>query len=343
MLNEQDIEDLLLPVDEDKPCGDDLEYDAAFLALEAAAQGKPEQQFGDTLIPAVEPDWPDVARQAQALLQRSKDLRPAMLLLRAATRTHGLPGFAAAARLVHELLGRYWNGLHPVLDADDGNDPTMRLNALAAFSDDTTLLQDLHNASVGTAPGIGPIRVRDIAIARNALAATGESLSPAAVQGGLQRLQDDHPETAGQLRAIQAVAGELERTLADRTGLPGAIDFSKLRAIGQVLTQAAGSVGGTEEPASEGASQQSEAGAAASAPPTRAAAGEIHSREDALLTLDKVIHYLNRAEPGNPAPLLIERAKRLLGVSFLEIMADLAPQALETIEMVTGKRPETEE
>jgi len=59
----------------------------------------------------------------------------------------------------------------------------------------------------------------------------------------------------------------------------------------------------------------------------------------ALQMLDRVIRYLEQAEPGNPAPLLIERAKKLIGVSFLEIMANLAPNAMDTIENVTGKRP----
>jgi type VI secretion system protein ImpA len=67
--------------------------------------------------------------------------------------------------------------------------------------------------------------------------------------------------------------------------------------------------------------------------------GEIQSRQDALQMLDRVIRYLEQAEPGNPAPLLIERAKKLIGVSFLEIMANLAPNAMDTIENVTGKRP----
>jgi type VI secretion system protein ImpA len=57
-----------------------------------------------------------------------------------------------------------------------------------------------------------------------------------------------------------------------------------------------------------------------------------------LQTLDRVIRYLEQTEPGNPAPLLIARAKKLIGVSFLEIMADLAPNALDTIEAVTGKQ-----
>ena len=48
------------PIDGESPCGPDCEYDNDFLALSQAVVGKPEQQFGDTVIPAVDPDWRQV-------------------------------------------------------------------------------------------------------------------------------------------------------------------------------------------------------------------------------------------------------------------------------------------
>lgn len=38
-----DVQRLLDTIYPDPPCGDDLEYDAAFLELECAAQGQPEE------------------------------------------------------------------------------------------------------------------------------------------------------------------------------------------------------------------------------------------------------------------------------------------------------------
>jgi type VI secretion system protein ImpA len=166
MLTNELVEALLTPIGEASPCGDDLEYDAAFTALAAASERKPEQQFGDTVIPAVEPEWRDVAEQADAILRRSKDVRAAVLLLRAATRLQGVPGFNAGLQLLTGLFDRFWDGIHPTLDADDDNDPTMRLNALAPLWDENMVLRDLYDAQVGMAPGVGQIRVRDIAIAR---------------------------------------------------------------------------------------------------------------------------------------------------------------------------------
>lgn len=344
MLNNQLAAALLTPIGEASPCGDDLEYDADFTALVSAAQGKPEQQFGDTVIPAVEPEWREVAEQSDAILRRSKDVRAAVLLLRAATRLQGVVGFAAGLRLLTDLLDSFWDGIHPKLDADDDNDPTMRLNALAPLTDEGMGLRDLYDAQVGMARGVGPIRVRDIAIAHNTLTAVGgeAAYSMAQVQGGLEAIQAERPEAIQAAVEVPALIERLHRLIVDRTGRADAVDFDALRGIGRVLRKACTAASGAPADAADAATGEGDAGAQdGNATSTRPAAarGEIQNRQDAVQMLDRVIRYLEQAEPGNPAPLLIERAKKLIGVSFLEIMANLAPNAMDTIETVTGRRP----
>ena len=341
MLTPQLVDALQAPVSEASPCGDDLEYDPAFIALESAAQGKPEQQFGDTVIPAVEPEWRQVAEQAQALLARSKDVRSAVLLLRAGTRMQGLAGFTLGLQLLSGLLERYWDGIHPKLDADDDNDPTMRLNALAPLADEGMVLRDLHDAPLGVARGVGPIRVRDIAIAHNAMAPVGgEVYTPSQIQGGLEAIQAEAPEPLRLAMALPALVARLQSLLDERSGRSNAVDLSRLRAIAQLLHTACSAAAGAAAPvgSAEAGAVEAPAPAAEAAPLRAAAPGELRSRQDVLQTLDRVIRYLEQTEPGNPAPLLIARAKKLIGVSFLEIMADLAPNALDTIETVTGKQ-----
>ena len=72
-----DIEELLTPISDDEPCGPDLEYDPAFGEMERAAQGKDDQQFGDTVVAAEPPDWKEVRKQVDNLLPRTKDMRVA--------------------------------------------------------------------------------------------------------------------------------------------------------------------------------------------------------------------------------------------------------------------------
>jgi type VI secretion system protein ImpA len=347
MLTHELVEALLAPIGEASPCGDDLEYDAGFTALVTAAQGKPEQQFGDTVIPAVEPEWREVAEQADAILRRSKDVRAAVLLLRASTRLQGVTGFAAGLQLLNGLLDTFWDGIHPKLDVDDDNDPTMRLNALAPLTDENMGLRDLYEAQVGMARGVGPIRVRDIAIAYNTLTAVGgeATYSMAQVQGGLEAIQADRPEAIQAAIGVPALVDRLQKLIVERTGRADALDLDPLRAIGRVLHKACAAASGALEGATTTDATGDDAGGDAQAGGTGAARssggmrGEIHNRQDAVQMLDRVIRYLEQAEPGNPAPLLIERAKKLIGVSFLEIMANLAPNAMDTIETVTGRRP----
>ncbi|MFH0132446.1 type VI secretion system protein TssA [Variovorax sp. VaC1] len=343
MLTHELVEALLAPIGEASPCGDDLEYDPDFIALVAAAQGKPEQQFGDTVIPAVEPEWRAVAEQCDAILRRSKDVRVAVLLLRAATRMQGVAGFVAGLQLLNGLLDTFWEGIHPKLDADDDNDPTMRLNALAPFCDEgQTMLRELYDAQVGMAPGVGPIRVRDIAVAHNILDAVGgeATYSASQVQGGIEAIQASSPELLQAATNVLALLDRLQALLVDRTGRSDAIDLTPLRTVGRVLKKAcgvgAGAAGDAATDANAGADGSQAAGTTAR---PAAPSGEIQSRQDAVQMLDRVIRYLEQSEPGNPAPLLIERAKKLIGVSFLEIMANLAPNAMDTIETVTGRRP----
>ncbi|OUL99153.1 type VI secretion system protein TssA [Variovorax sp. JS1663] len=346
MLTPELVDALQAPVSEASPCGDDLEYDPAFTALETAAQGKAEQQFGDTVIPAVEPEWREVSEQAQALLTRSKDVRAAVLLLRAGTRMQGLNGFLFGLRLLSGLLDQYWDGIHPKLDADDDNDPTMRLNALAPLADEGMVLRDLHDAPLGVARGIGPIRVRDIAIAYNAMAPLGgeATLSLSQIQGGLEAIHAENPELLRAAMEVPDRVAALQRLLDERSGRINGVDLSRLRSVGQIVQKACAAVVGAPDPAGDlaGESEGADGAAPGGAPARAAAPGELRSRQDVLQTLDRVIRYLEQSEPGNPAPLLIARAKKLIGVSFLEIMADLAPNALDTIETVTGRQASSE-
>jgi type VI secretion system protein ImpA len=342
MLSTASIETLLSPVSEALPSGDDLEYDPAFTALEASAQPKAEQQFGDTVIPAVEPEWRSLVDDATDLLQRSKDVRVAVLALRAATRTQGINGFSLGLTLLLELLERFWDTIHPQLDAADNNDPTMRLNALAPLADGNSgciVLRDLYDCVIGTSRTVGAIRVRDIAIASNKLAANSgdAAYTMGQIEGALQDIRADQPEALEAAAGTAALVQKLEALLEAKTGRGDHIDLKPLRNITHLLRQKCSASGGAAQDDDVTADDSANAvGAARSGGATR---GEISTRQDALQMLDKVILFLERTEPGNPAPLLIQRAKRLVGVSFMDIMNDLAPDALGSIQNITGKPP----
>jgi type VI secretion system protein ImpA len=51
--------------------------------------------------------------------------------------------------------------------------------------------------------------------------------------------------------------------------------------------------------------------------------------------LDAICEYYSRTEPASPVPLLLKRARRLAEMSFLEIIGNLAPETLGSIQHIT--------
>jgi len=325
-----DVDALLAPLSESAPSGADLEYDAAFLALDDASRGKAEQQFGDTLIAATEPDWRAMKEHALLLFERTRDVRVAIALMRAGARLSGFDGFASGLALVHGLLERHWDTLHPQLDASDNNDPTMRLNALHPLADDDTVIADLRAAPLG--PTRGSITVRQIELAFGKVEALPGEAAPSEA-GALQGLRDAGGDTPSLLAAMAAshehVRG-IEAIIGAKVGASRGPDLKLLRSVTDCLARAAQAAGGTS-------TVNTAEGASAPGPAARAGVpGTIATRDDALKALDRVCEWIERHEPTNPAPLLIRRAQRLMSKSFIDIIRDLAPDGLSQVERIAG-------
>lgn len=327
-----DVDALLAPVNDTAPCGDDLEYDPAFLALEDASRGKPEQQFGDTLIAAQEPDWREMRAQSIALFARTRDLRVAMQLLRAATRLNGSSGFASAIQVVRGLLERHWEHVHPMVEVGDGShDATMRLNALAPLADAGPVLADLRAAAIGTQRGGLTMRQIELALGK-AEPGPGESVpSAAGVEQALGDAAAQVPGALDELIAADAAVRAIEAVIDQRAGASEGPDLRGLRALTQCIAQAARQARGESAEAAAD-------GSAAPAPTTTpgAATGAIAGRDDAIKALERVCEWIERHEPTNPAPLLIRRAQRLMTKSFIDIIRDLAPDGLKEVERIAG-------
>ena len=339
-----DIEKLLAPTAEEPPCGPNLEYDAAFLDLDQACQVKPEQQFGDTLIPAEEPDWPGARQRATELFARTKDLRVAVALTRALTHTDGIGGLNDGLQLIVAILSRYWDAVHPQLDPEDDNDPTMRVNALAPLVDAEAGLRDLRRAWFIRSRAVGQVSVREVEVALGKLPppAEGASFSQDQVESMARAVVAEDPQA---LSAAKDAAGALRTfhgLLVEKVGAERAIDVRPLAGVLSALVQVCNAVAapaGAEAGEAAGTGEEGAAGGTGTAAPLQVS-GEIRSRADAIRLLDKVCDFLERTEPSNPAPLLIKRAKRLMTMSFVDILRDLVPDSVAQVESIAGIKQE---
>lgn len=333
-----DLDLLLAELAPDLPCGPDLSeaYDPDYRELDHAAQGKPEQQFGDTVIAAEEPHWLSVGERASALLARSKDLRVAIILMRALAHTEGLPGFYQGLRLVCGLLDRYWDDVHPQLDPEDGNDPTARVNALTSLADPQTVLRDLRGAVFIRSRQHGQILVRDVEVAVGKLSGSGEATAAnlALIESAIREATDDSMRSIEAALGGSSVTTRLSGLIIEKVGAERAVDLRQLASIFSSLAQVCDRVLADKVVT---AGEHTGVGAIVVDSQTSAVAeGAIRSRDDAILMLDMVCQYLERNEPTNPAPLLIRRAKKLMTMSFVEIVQDLAPEGMTQIQVIAG-------
>lgn len=111
--------DVLLPLSDERPCGDNLEYDPEFLIVFAKAAEQPETQYGDFVNVPEGINWNEVEREVLRLLLRTKDIRVLILLLRSWTQLKGAEGMRDGMRLLSQLIAAYPQHIHPQAVCDE--------------------------------------------------------------------------------------------------------------------------------------------------------------------------------------------------------------------------------
>jgi type VI secretion system protein ImpA len=312
-------------------CGENLEYDEEFREMEKAAAGRPASQFDPEDVP---PDWRAVLGHTQSLFERTRDLRVAVYWTRACMRLEGVASLTEGLRLMHGLLSRYWDELHPL--PDDG-DAYARVNALNEMGSLRGTLGDLRDSLVLNDRAVGELRGRDIEVALGALEPRSGDVaySRSTVEQMLREGAQSKPELRDFPAQALATVTELQQLMRDRVGYASAPELdalvTTLTGIRDVMPGAADSAegaGGAADGEGEGEAPRRGGG--------RSLTGSIESRNDALRAIDMVCEYLERTEPTNPAQLLLRRARKLVNKNFVELVRELAPESLNEVARVMG-------
>jgi type VI secretion system protein ImpA len=333
-----EIEPLLTSLGDDAPCGTDLEYDPEFQALERSAAGTPERQYGDKVFPAEPPDWPQVHELALGLAARTRDVRVAVWLARSGAWLHGLPGALRGLQLVRGLLEQQWDWVHPQLDASDNNDPTMRMNALAPLAASDALLSDLRAAGITSRRGSLTLRELELGLGRAEPHAGEAQPTEAGVLQGLAALCAEQPEAAEALAGCAEAAAAIAATVDAKVGsaAPDLAPLTRLLGSGPLaLARMAPDSAESGDASADGSGGGGGGGGFAVG-----GGGAIRTRSDALRELERVCEWLERNEPSHPAPLLIRRAQRLMNMTFIEIIQDMAPGGIDQVQTIAGAQPE---
>jgi type VI secretion system protein ImpA len=338
-----DVASLVEPIAEDAPTGQDpAMHDGVYQALQQAIKGRVEYKVvgNDEVRVYHPPDWPEVYDQALDCARRTRDLRVCIMLTRAAASKDGPAGLTAGLELLRETCARFWEELHPALDADS-NDPGeqafRRVTALNELADRGGLLRDLRDMPILEARGIGRYGLRAIHLAQGKEApAPGETVPEAGLIQGALGSDPALADTRATIVAARQALDGLDQELRGRLGT----DAPDLTPLGRTLDEMALALGGSAQAEAPGTSAPAALRLASSdgaAPPAEAAMpDELNSREQVLAALDKVLAYYERREPASPIPLLLKRVKRLVPMDFLDLMEDLAPAAVKQLKEIGG-------
>lgn len=331
---------LLAPITEERPCGDNLEDTellASFDAFRLFGQSRPldapaEPNEKRIPKPADSPEWIDIRDTALEALAKSKDLRLLAHLGTAVLRTDGVPAFSETLHVASQWLDMYWSQTYPLVDED----AILRRNALNCFADPMAVVDGLRRAPLVRSRQHGTFALRDIDIATHQLSpgdsdtrADENQVNAAFASMPLAELSQLHESV------VNAVAwlNKIDASMRDAAGSEATPSFDGLAAqlgrMSQVLRAYVAS-----HPDSAGAA--SDVDGAAGSDEGAAGVGVVKSRQDAIRALDAVAAFFKRTEPSSPIPLFLARAKRLVSKDFLEVLADIAPEAVAQARAAGG-------
>jgi type VI secretion system protein ImpA len=331
-------QDLLQPISADRPCGESLEDTPLLASFDTFrlfgqdtppnARLDPGDREGKRLLPP--PEWGQIKSQALEALRKSKDLRLLAHLGVASLRTDGLPAFVDTLAVASQWLTTYWAETYPLVDEDT----LLRRNALNCFADPMAVIDGLRRLPLVSSRQHGKFSLRDIDIAAGQLQpAAGETaaqeapINAAFAEMPLDDLKGLQQRVADAVAALKSIGA----AMSEAAGIEAVPEFEPLLLMFDRMGRALGAQRAMR-PGADGA----EASGFDSTGAGGLAVGAIKSRQDAIRALDAVAEFFRRNEPSSPIPLFLERAKRLVSKSFLEVLADVAPEAVPQARAAGG-------
>ena len=365
------LDHFLIDISPDSPCGENLEQDHVFAQLENEAKFIPERQMGNVIIPEKGPDWKKVRDSALTLLERSRDIQVAMYLTCGLVQTDGFRGLDNGLSLINGLLQKHWDDVHPRQDPEDDY-PVLRMNTLATLNDDKKIIDPLLNLPL-TKSRLGEFSWNQIEASKSKVEALSHMSQEGYVESLKKSLNKDAPGTLEEakikasayldsigaafnetdLQNLRDLGNTIKHTLeqaeailaisSDKAGSENAPDISRFIKLFKNLQKLFDEKIKLKEALAleQGESEAVRLDVLAMTDITQRGVktvkgNGIHSREDVIFAIDGICKYFESYEPSSPVPFLLQRAKKLLSMNFMEILQDLTPDAISQAENICG-------
>lgn len=363
-----DLENLLAPIADDNPTGEDIRNDRTptsdYYGIKDArnsARAAERSSMFDEEVDLITP-WRQVIDLAPSILaNKSKDLEVASWYTEALIRLHGAAGLRDGIRLIQKMVDLYWGGLYPEPDEDGMETKVAPLTGMNGDGGEGTLHTPIRNMAITGEGTFGEFNFWQYQKARDndkisdddERNSRNESLG-FALKDILSTVNDDPVDIYIDL--IETLEESLEdykslnnqlREYCGQDTPPSSqttalieevlrtvrfISKDKVEAA-QALQQTLTPTEANNEEASVATELVNQALAA-----NQGVSGPIGNREDALKRLQEVADYFRRYEPHTPIAPGLERLINWGRMTVAELMMELLPddQAKGIYSQLTG-------
>ncbi|MFG1400206.1 type VI secretion system protein TssA [Roseixanthobacter pseudopolyaromaticivorans] len=344
-----DPEVLLQPISEEAPCGTDPRADISVTSRylrvkDARATARRAERANDVDNDGAPPlqEWSDVVDlSGEILAQEGKDLEVMAWMIEGMVRVDGYAGLYTGLKVAAGLVGRFWDGIHPMPD-EDGNEarlaPFIGLNGVDGQG---TLIQPLRKLAITASDpayafwqyeqandivhiadqakrdarlAAGGLTLEAFTASAQATPASFYSTLVAELEGCLEALNELSDAFGAHVGRDAPPAGTI------RGVLTGVLDAVKMFAADKLAEAAQQSEMHTSQP--DGAAGEGAAGAAPGGSGT-AAFGAPSNREDALRQILRIAAYFREHEPHSPISYTLEEIVRRGRMPLAQLLDEL--------------------
>jgi type VI secretion system protein ImpA len=326
----------LTPISPEAPCGPDLdaEGDAEFMNFMAATEGQLPAAFFSFDRKSI--DFTAALAGGEKLLARTHDIRLLVLLAKLAILDRDLGGFAHRLATLAQLLGDYWDDVHP--RGEDG-DFSVRIAQLSTLDDGPVVIFPLQYTTLAETQRDGVLTFRaQMVAAGEANPRESENLPNAAAIEKIL-LNCEMPRLAETFKALQQIKASIAQIgviLTERVGFEQTLSFDALSPLVDRMVSFIHAALVRRDPTIAPAAPVEEGSPDSPAVQPSGATPEFASLADVDAALAAALGYFEKMEPSSAAVLLIGQARQLLGKNLYEVMKVLTPSYADKARIFVG-------